>query len=74
MSETKMIYKIFRYAKWSTAESAGQFSGSADDIRNCFIHFSTAEQLRGTLAKYFANEEKVVLASFAPQDFGNALK
>jgi uncharacterized protein (DUF952 family) len=74
MSETKMIYKIFRDVEWSSAESAGQFNGSGDDIRDGFIHFSNAEQLRGTLKNFFANEGEVVIASFDPQDFGNALK
>ena len=69
-----VIYKIFWAAEWQAAEGSGEFAGSADDIRDGFIHFSTAEQLRGTLEKYFADEEEIILASFEASALGEALR
>ena len=72
--ENKTIYKIFRTDEWSAAESLSAFAGSPDDIRDGFIHFSTAEQLRGTLKKYFADESEIVLVFFDAQALGADLK
>lgn len=68
------IYKIFRVEEWLWAEREGRFLGSPDDMRDGFIHFSTAEQLRGTLAKYFASESEIVLAAIDAASLGNDLK
>lgn len=70
----KTIYKIFRVHEWASAEREGLFLGSPDDRRDGFIHFSTAEQLRGTLAKYFASEREIVLATIDARALGNDLK
>ena len=70
----KTIYKIFRIDEWLSAEREGRFLGSPDDIRDGFIHFSTAEQLRGTLEKYFAAESEIVLAAIDVGALGNDLK
>ena len=50
------IYKICARGAWENACRAGYFTGSPDDLRDGFIHFSTAEQLEGTLAKHFAGQ------------------
>ncbi len=70
----KTIYKIFCASEWSAAQRARQFAGSPDDIRDGFIHFSTAEQLRGTLAKYFMAESEIVLAAIDASALGDGLK
>lgn len=49
-----LIYKIIDQALWNALESAGQSLGSADDERDSYVHFSTAEQLLSTFEKYFA--------------------
>ena len=59
--ETKLIYKICARAEWSAALAAGSYTGSADDARDGFIHFSTAAQLEATAAKYFAGRADLVL-------------
>jgi len=48
------IFKILRGEEWGAFQADGLFAGSADDLRDGFIHLSTAEQLPGTLAKHFA--------------------
>ena len=56
-----MIYKIASIGEWKAAEEAGQFDGSAVDIADGFIHFSTDEQMRETAAKHFAGQSDLLL-------------
>ena len=59
------IFKILRADEWAAFEAAGEFAGSADDVRDGFIHLSTEAQLAGTLAKHFAGEAGLVVAEVA---------
>lgn len=59
------LFKIFRAAEWAAFEALGQFEGSADDLRDGFVHLSTAAQLEGTLARHFAGETGLVVAEVA---------
>ena len=54
-------YKILSADELATLEREGQFAGSADDLRDGYIHLSTAAQLDGTLAKHFAGREDLYL-------------
>lgn len=69
-----MIFKIFRPSEWHAFAESGEFAGSADDIRDGFIHFSYADQVAGTLERHFANDEMIVLVAFDEAAFGDALK
>ncbi|MFQ3665632.1 MAG: DUF952 domain-containing protein [Sphingomonadaceae bacterium] len=53
---------MFRAAEWEALQRDGHFAGSADDLRDGFIHLSTQAQLPGTLAKHFANMDGLVIA------------
>jgi len=53
---------------------AGRYDGSSDDRRDGFIHFSAADQLGGTLAKYFRDRPDLVLVAFETAALGDALK
>ena len=55
------LYKIVAAAQWRAAEHDGLFRGSADDLRDGFIHFSTAEQVEETAAKYFSGQDDLLL-------------
>ena len=68
------IFKILRTAEWHAFQAAGQFDGSLDDLRDGFIHFSTAEQVAGTLAKYFSGEAEVVILTVPAGLLGDALR
>ena len=68
------IYKVCEQSLWRAAEACGQFRGSADDARDGFIHFSTAPQLAGTMAKHFAGQSGLVLIAVDPDGLGAALK
>ncbi len=56
------------------AEQAGVYRGSADDNRDGFIHFSTAEQLAGTLAKHYAGRTGLKLIAVDAEALGPALR
>ncbi|MEP6342018.1 MAG: DUF952 domain-containing protein [Maricaulaceae bacterium] len=56
------IFKIFRTDEWQDFSQAHIFTGSADDVRDGFIHFSSEETLAGTLAKYFKDDAEIVIA------------
>jgi uncharacterized protein (DUF952 family) len=60
---SEVIYKVMEAEAWRDAEAAGAYHGSADDTRDGFIHFSTADQLPGTLAKHFAGQDGLVLVA-----------
>ena len=69
-----VIYKIAPAALWRQAEAVGAFDGSPDDRRDCFIHFSTAEQLPKTAARYFAGAADLVLAAVAVEKLAGPLR
>ena len=71
---SQMIYKIFRAAEWEGARKNGLFTGSSDDLRDGFIHFSTASQVRATFEKYFSREDHLKIASVQGDALGDALK
>ncbi|MBK9079122.1 MAG: DUF952 domain-containing protein [Hyphomicrobium sp.] len=68
------VFKVMPSAHWANARTAGFFTGSADDVRDGFIHLSNADQLSGTLAKYFRDQPDLLLIGFSSADLGGALK
>ena len=53
MTDENVIYKICSHDEWDNAKKCGIYQGSKDDQRDGFIHFSTKEQVDGTLKKHF---------------------
>jgi len=53
---------------WAQAQSSLFFIGSADDIRDGFIHLSAAHQLTTTANKYFCGQADLVLVAFCAGD------
>jgi uncharacterized protein (DUF952 family) len=68
------IYKICDRTLWSKAKAEGQLLGAPVDIRDGFIHFSTAAQLAGTAAKHFAGAIDLVLIAVDGDALGAELK
>jgi uncharacterized protein (DUF952 family) len=68
------IYKICERTAWRLAEQSGNYAGSAADARDGFIHFSTAAQLAGTMAKHFAGQRELLLVAVDADALGEALK
>lgn len=69
-----LIYKIFRPSEWSGMQGQGETAGSAADIADGFVHFSTAAQLPGTLAKHFAGEPDLILLACDADALGAELR
>jgi uncharacterized protein (DUF952 family) len=68
------VYKICPASRWREAEREGRFHGSDVDLRDGFIHFSTAEQVAETAAKHFAGERDLVLVRVDAAKLGDRLK
>jgi uncharacterized protein (DUF952 family) len=74
MERAMLILKIFRRAEWDAFRAAGETAGAPVDLADGYIHFSTATQVAGTAAKYFAAESDLVLVAFDADALGPALK
>jgi uncharacterized protein (DUF952 family) len=69
-----LIYKICHQGEWAQAVREHIYAGSAKDREDHFIHFSAAEQVPGTLARYYAGAGDLVLVAVDPAMLGSALK
>jgi uncharacterized protein (DUF952 family) len=69
-----VLYKICPVALWHEAEKAGVFRGSEVDLRDGFIHFSTAGQTEETAARHFAGQDNLLLIVVDGERLGPALK
>ena len=68
------LYKIVPAALWRAAEHDGVFRGSEVDLRDGFIHFSTAGQVAETAARQFAGAHALLLVSVDSGKLGGALR
>lgn len=69
-----IIFKICRAAEWAQAVVDGVFRGSAVDLRDGYIHFSTAAQVAETAARHFAAQSDLVLVAVDAAALGDKLK
>ena len=67
------VYKICPRALWQDAEREGVFRGAPVDMRDGFIHFSTAAQVAETAALHFAGADDLVLIAVNSNSLGPAL-
>ena len=51
------VYKILTASQWTTFRSTGKFTGSPVDLKDGFIHFSTAQQVTETATKHFLGQQ-----------------
>jgi len=68
------LYKIVPEAIWRAAERQGVFRGAQVDLRDGYIHFSTAAQVIETAARHFAGQDGLLLISVDGARLGGALK
>lgn len=71
---SNLIYKLCHAPEWADAQAQGCYAGSAKDREDGFIHFSTAEQLVGTLAKYYSGVDSLLLIAVDAGGLGEALR
>ncbi len=74
ITQTMLIYKIFRADEWAALQSAGQTDGAPIDVSDGYVHFSTAEQASETAAKHFAGAEGLTLVACDSDAMGADLK
>jgi uncharacterized protein (DUF952 family) len=67
----RILYKILSAAQWQAAQSRGVFEGSAVDLKDGFIHLSTAAQMRETAARHFAGQDGLLLVGFKEEELPN---
>jgi uncharacterized protein (DUF952 family) len=70
----RRIYKICPASAWREAERQGAYRGSADDVRDGFIHFSTAAQVAETAKKHFFGQTGLFLIEVDAEVLGEALR
>jgi uncharacterized protein (DUF952 family) len=66
----RTIYKISKASAWREAERQGVFRGSPDDLRDGYIHFSTAAQLPETLRKHYSGQTGLFLIAIDADALG----
>lgn len=69
-----LIYKICTAEEWAEAERQGKFTGSAVDLADGFIHFSTARQVAETARRHFAGQAGLVLVAVDTQKLPTELR
>jgi uncharacterized protein (DUF952 family) len=73
-TQPEFIYKICPETLWRAALTAGVFHGAPVDLRDGFIHFSTAPQVVETAAKHFAGQDNLLLLHVDTTRLGERLK
>jgi uncharacterized protein (DUF952 family) len=71
---TATIYKIVEEESWRAAERQGRFAGAGVDLRDGFIHFSTAAQVKETAARHFTGQSGLLLVAVRSDALGEALR
>jgi len=69
-----LIFKIVATPAWRAAEAAGVFEGAEIDLKDGYIHFSTAAQTPETAAKWFAGRDDLTLVAAETEALGEALR
>lgn len=70
----RTIYRLLDAHTWAEARAAGAFHGTEHDLRDGFIHFSTAAQVTETAARHYAGRANLVLLWVDAVRLGDALR
>lgn len=71
---TRTIYHSCRKDEWTKAEAEQSYCGSSQDRADGFIHFSSAAQVRESVAKHRAGQDGLVLVAVHAALLGQSLK
>jgi len=69
-----LIYKLLDRPAWDAALAEGVFKGSAVDLADGFIHFSSASQAAETARRYFTGRSDLMLVAVDTERLGAALR
>lgn len=67
------VFKVVAQSDWTDACQRGTFEGSADDLRDGYIHLSAGDQVAETLAKHFRGQSDLLLVEFDAETLGDRL-
>jgi len=67
-------FKVLTQQQWVDFERERVFRGAPVDIADGYIHLSTAEQLEGTIAKYFADQTCLMIAEVDLVQLGDKVR
>ena len=73
-ADTTTAYKVLTGDEMATLERDGRFDGAPIDLRDGYIHLSTAEQLTATVDKHFAGQTGLHVAAVDLGAFGGSLR
>jgi uncharacterized protein (DUF952 family) len=73
-SDPDFVYKIVSGAAFEAARGADAFPVMPIDLKDGFVHFSTAAQLAETLKLHFAGQSGLVVFAVATAALGKALR
>ena len=71
---TRMIYHMCPTEAWAEAVREGEYRGTADDLRDGFIHFSTAGQIAKSARRHRPGQAGLVLITVESARLGTRLK
>ena len=74
MTNLDFIYKVTSRAAFDAAAAAGEFPRMPIDLKDGYIHFSTATQLSETLRLHFAGQGDLVVIAVRAADLGSGLR
>ncbi len=67
---TRFVDHMALRSEWEQGEVEGLYRGSADDRRDGFMHFSTAEQVAESAARHRAGQQNLLLIVVAEAGSG----
>jgi uncharacterized protein (DUF952 family) len=68
------IYKILTATEWAAAKAEARYNGSAADLRDGFIHLSTAAQAAETARRHFSGQADLILLSLEAEALGASIR
>ena len=74
MSNPDFVYKVVSRTAFDAAKAAGEFPRMPIDLKDGYIHFSTAAQLSETLRLHFVGQGDLVVFAVRPADMGPGLR
>ena len=74
MNTKTTIFRLLARDVWDRAVNEGVFRGTEHDVRDGFIHFSTAEQVAETARRHYAGVADLVLLWVDVDVLGSALR
>ena len=68
------VYKLIDRTEWDQAKAAGTFAGAEIDLRDGYIHLSTAAQAQETASLHFTGRRNILLLEIEAESLGDRLK